>query len=198
MLNMEDKVIEKLIGAFMFLPGVGYKTAQRYAYKILDSDMGEVNNLANTILEAKNKVKFCTLCGGFSTNDICDICSKRTSKIICVVEEPKDIDYIERAKNFDCVYHVLHGCISPLNNKGPEDIRLKELLSRLNTDDYEEVIIATNPDVEGEATAMYIAKLLKPLNIKVTRLAQGISMGSDLEYTDEVTLGKALDARREI
>ena len=198
MLNMEDKVIEKLIGAFMFLPGVGYKTAQRYAYKILDSDMGEVNNLANTILEAKNKVKFCTLCGGFSTNDICDICSKRTSKIICVVEEPKDIDYIERAKNFDCVYHVLHGCISPLNNKGPEDIRLKELLSRLMDGHVKEVIIATNPRVEGEATAMYLSKLIKPLGVKVTRIAHGIPVGGDLEYTDEVTLTKALEGRREM
>ena len=195
---MEEKVIEKLIGAFMFLPGVGYKTAQRYAYKVLTGDEQEVKNLTSSILEAKEKVRFCKSCGGFSTTDICDICKNRNSKIICVVEEPKDISFIERVKNFDCVYHVLHGCISPLNNKGPDDIRLKELLVRVNEGNFEEVIIATNPNVEGEATAMYIAKLLKPLNIKVTRLAQGISMGSDLEYTDEVTLSKAIEARREI
>ena len=195
---MEEKVIEKLIGAFMFLPGVGYKTAQRYAYKVLTGDEQEVKNLASCIIDAKEKVKFCKICGGFSTADICDKCKNRNSKIICVVEEPKDISSIERVKNFDCVYHVLHGCISPLNNKGPDDIRLKELLLRVNEGDFEEVIIATNPSVEGEATAMYIAKLLKPLNIKVTRLAQGISMGSDLEYTDEVTLSKAIEARREI
>ena len=195
---MEEKIIEKLIGAFMFLPGVGYKTAQRYAYKVLLGDENDVKNLAHIIIEAKEKVRFCSLCGGFSTTDVCDKCRTRTSKIICVVEEPKDIDYIERAKNCELVYHVLHGTISPLNNRGPEDIRIKELLERLKTGDYTEVIIATNPSVEGEATSMYISRLLKPLGIKVTRLAQGISMGSDLEYTDEVTLSKALEARKEI
>ena len=195
---MEDKIIEKLIGAFMFLPGVGYKTAQRYAYKVLLGDEKDVKNLASSIIEAKDKVRFCSVCGGFATSDVCDKCRTRDSSIICVVEEPKDIDYIERAKSFDCVYHVLHGTISPLNNRGPDDIRIKELLERLNEKSFSEVIIATNPDVEGEATAMYIARLLKPIGIKVTRLAQGVSMGSDLEYTDEVTLSKALESRREI
>lgn len=195
---MEGKIIEKLIGAFMFLPGVGYKTAQRYAYKVLLGDEKDVKNLASSIIEAKDKVRFCSLCGGFATGDVCDKCRTRDSSIICVVEEPKDIDYIERAKSFDCVYHVLHGTISPLNNRGPDDIRIKELLERLNEKGFSEVIIATNPDVEGEATAMYIARLLKPIGIKVTRLAQGVSMGSDLEYTDEVTLSKALESRREI
>lgn len=195
---MEDNLIEKLIGAFMCLPGVGYKTAQRYAYQILNCEEEQAKTLANLIIETKSKVKLCRECGNFTTEEICDICKHRKSKIICVVKEPKDINCIEKVKNFDCVYHVLHGCISPLDNKGPDDIKIKELLIRLNSEEYSEVIVATNPDVQGEATAMYIAKLLKPLGIKVTRLAQGISMGSELEYADEITLSKAIEARREI
>jgi recombination protein RecR len=195
---MEEQVIEKLIGAFMALPGVGYKTAQRYAYSILTGDELVAKNLANSIVEAKQKVKFCSICGGFSTEYVCPICKNRTSRILCVVKSPQDINVIERVKNFDCNYHVLHGCISPLENKGPEDIRLKELLKRLSTGDFDEVIVATNPDVEGEATAMYISKILKPLGIKVTRLAQGIAIGSDLEYADEITLSRAIETRREI
>lgn len=195
---MEDNLIEKLIGAFMYLPGVGYKTAQRYAYQILNGDESEVRSLAETIVEAKSKIKLCEECGNFTTENVCSICKTRKSKIICVVKEPKDIGCIEKVKNFDCVYHVLHGCISPLENKGPNDIRLKELLERISKNEYEEVIVATNPDVQGEATAMYIAKLLKPLGLKVTRLAQGISMGSELEYADEITLSKAIEARREL
>ena len=195
---MEEKEVEKLIGAFMYLPGVGYKTAQRYAYKVLLGEQKDVENFVSTIIEAKQRVKFCKQCGGFATEDECEICKTRKSNVICVVEEPKDIASIERVKNLDCLYHVLNGCISPLNGKGPDDIRLKELLTRVAKQDIQEVIVATNPSVEGEATAMYIAKLLKPLSIKVTRLAQGISMGSDLEYTDEATLSKAIEARREI
>ena len=195
---MENNLIEKLVGAFMVLPGVGYKTAQRYAYHILSLDKESVANLSNTMVEAKSKIKFCSICGGFTENAICDICSTRKSKIICVVKDPKDISTMERVKGLDCVYHVLHGCISPLENKGPEDIRLKELLQRVHTGEFDEVIVATNPDIEGEATAMYISRLLAPFSIKVTRLAQGISMGSDLEYADEVTLSKAVEARREI
>ena len=195
---MEENLIEKLIGAFMSLSGVGYKTAQRYAYQILDEDEEVANNLASCIIEAKHKIKICSECGNFSSSDICEICKTRKSKIICVVKEPKDINCIEKVKNFDCVYHVLHGCISPLDNKGPDDIRIKELLTRVSTNAFDEVIVATNPDVQGEATAMYIAKILKPLGIKVTRLAQGISMGSELEYADEVTLSRAIEARREL
>ena len=195
---MEENLIERLVGAFMYLPGVGYKTAQRYAYQILNGSEDEAKNLASLIVETKAKVKLCEECGNFTTEEVCDICQHRKSKIICVVKEPKDVGCIEKVKNFDCVYHVLHGCISPLDNKGPNDIRLKELLQRLSSNSFEEVIVATNPDVQGEATAMYIAKLLKPLGIKVTRLAQGISMGSELEYADEVTLSKAIEARREI
>ncbi len=195
---MEEKELEKLIGSFMILPSVGYKTAQRYAYRILDLDKAKVEEFARTIVEAKEKIRFCKQCGGFSEGEICNICKNRKSKIICVVEEAKDIAIIEKVKSFDCLYHVLNGCISPLAGKGPEDIRLKELLVRLNNEEIEEVVVATNPSVEGEATAMYISKILKPLNIKVTRLAQGLSLGSDIDYADEVTLSKAIEGRREI
>ncbi len=195
---MEEQVIEKLVGAFMCLPGAGRKTAQRYAYSILGGDEDSARNLAQCIVVAKEQVKFCKVCGGFATDDLCGICKRRKSPIVCVVKDPKDVASIEKVKNFDCVYHVLHGCISPLENKGPEDIRIKELLERVNAGGITEVVVATNPDVEGEATAMYIARLLKPLGIKVTRLAQGISMGSDLEYADEVTLSRAIEARREL
>lgn len=195
---MEEKELEKLIGSFMILPGVGYKTAQRYAYRILDLDKDKVEDFAKTVVNAKEKIRFCSRCGGFSEGELCNICLSRHSKIICVVEEPKDIASIEKVKNFDCLYHVLNGCISPLAGKGPDDIRLKELLMRVNQEDISEVVVATNPSVEGEATAMYISKILKPLNIKVTRLAQGLSLGSDIDYADEVTLSKAIEARREI
>ena len=195
---MEENLLEKLIGAFMYLPGVGYKTAQRYAYHVLNGNFDDVKNFADIVLTAKKRIKFCSCCGNFATDDLCNICKERKSKIVCVVKEPKDILAIEKVKNFDCVYHVLHGCISPLDNKGPDDIRIKELLERLNEECFEEIIVATNPDVQGEATAMYIAKLLKPLGVKVTRLAQGISMGSELEYADEITLSKAIEARREL
>lgn len=195
---MEENLIEKLIGAFMSLNGVGYKTAQRYTYQILEGNEEIANNLATSIIEVRKRIKMCKECGNYTSNDICDICRTRKSKIICVVEQPKDVNCIERVKNFDCIYHILFGCISPLENKGPDDIRIKELLKRISTNKYEEVIVATNPDVQGEATAMYIAKILKPLGIKVTRLAQGISMGSELEYADEVTLSRAIEARREL
>ena len=192
------KSLDKLIGAFMMLPGVGFKTAQRYAYSILNSKPEDVKNLSDSIIDAKNNVKFCEVCGNFSEDEKCDICKTRSSNIVCVVKEAKDVAVLEKIKNLNCLYHVLNGCISPLEGRGPDDIRIKELLTRLNTEDVKEVIMATNPDVEGEATALYIAKILKPLGIKVTRLAQGISMGSDLEYADEVTLGRAIEARREI
>lgn len=182
----------------MMLPGVGYKTAQRYAYSILNADAGEVKNLSQALVDAKTNIKFCSVCGNFSENDTCEICANRQSKIICVVKEPKDVAVLEKVRNLNCLYHVLHGCINPLEGKGPDDIRIKELLTRVNSDDIQEVIMATNPDVEGEATALYVSKLLKPLNIKVTRLAQGIAMGSELEYADEVTLTRAIESRKEI
>ena len=153
---------------------------------------------SSAILEAKAKVGYCKECGDFTDGDVCEICKSRNPKIICVVKEPKDVDAMEKARTFNGVYHVLHGTINPLENRGPNDIRIKELLERISKLKTEEVIMATNPDVEGEATALYVAKLLKPLGVKVTRIAQGISMGSELEYADEITLARALEARREI
>ena len=190
--------IEKLINSFQKLPGVGYKTAQRYAYSIINMEKEQVKDFANSLVSVKENVKYCSVCGNFTDRDVCTICSERKSDIICVVKEPKDVLALEKVKDFDGLYHVLHGCISPIDGKGPDDIRIKELLDRIKKGNISEVILATNPDVEGEATAMYIAKLLKPLGVKVTRIAQGISIGSDLEYADEVTLSRAIEDRREL
>ena len=189
------EALEKLVCAFRSLPGVGLKTAQRYAYKIINSDKSYAEDFSDAILQAKEKIGYCKECGDFTDKEICDICSNRNPNIICVVKEPKDVVAIEKSKSFSGVYHVLHGTISPLENRGPNDIRIKELLERIQKHSTKEVIMATNPDVEGDATAMYIAKLLKPLAVKVTRLAQGVSMGSELEYADEVTLSRALEGR---
>lgn len=193
---MQNETIEKLIEQFRTLPGVGYKSAQRYAYSIIEGNKTRAENFAKAIVEAKNKIGFCKVCGNFTDREVCTICEKRNRKIICVVKEPKDVVSMEKVKDYNGVYHVLFGTISPLENKGPDDIRIRELLERIKEDCVEEVIMATNPDVEGDATAMYIARLLKPLDIKVTRLAQGVAMGSDLEYADEVTLSRALEERR--
>lgn len=193
-----DEPIERLIEYFRSLPGVGKKTAQRYAFYIIENNKDKAENFAKAIMDVKNKVRLCSECGNYSSNEVCPICQRRNQKIICVVQEPKDIVSMEKVKSFEGVYHVLFGCINPLENKGPNDIRIKELLTRVNKNGVQEVIMATNPDVEGEATAMYIAKVLKPLGVKVTRLAQGISIGSDIEFADEVTLEKALRARQEI
>ncbi len=193
---MQNETIEKLIEQFRTLPSVGYKTAQRYAYSIIEGSKTRAENFSNAIIEAKNKIGFCKECGNFTDREVCDICSKRNRKIICVVKEPKDVVSMEKVKDYEGVYHVLFGTISPLENKGPDDIRIRELLERIKNDGVEEVIMATNPDVEGDATAMYIARLLNPLGVKVTRLAQGVSMGSDLEYADEVTLSRAMEERR--
>ncbi|MGN0960724.1 MAG: recombination mediator RecR [Christensenellales bacterium] len=189
--------MEKLIYSFTKLPGVGRKTAERYAYKVLDMDKSDVELFASSLVEAKNNVKFCKECGNFTEDEICDICkSRRASNVICVVKDPKDIIAIEKSKNPKFKYHVLHGTINPMENRGPNEIRIKELLDRL--EGINEVILATNPDVEGEVTANYIAKILKTLGVKVTRLATGIQMGSDLQYADEVTLSKAIEDRKEL
>ena len=190
--------MQKLINAFTFLPGVGQKTAERYAYKILDLAENDVEFFSKALVEAKQNVHYCSICGNFTDKETCEICENRKSDIICVVKEPKDVMALEKARNANWLYHVLHGTISPLENKGPDDIRIKELIARISGGDIVEVIMATNPDVEGEVTANYIAKLIKPLGIKVSRLAQGIQMGSDLQYADEVTLSKALEDRKEI
>lgn len=190
--------IGKLINSFSKLPGVGNKTAARYAYHIIDMSLEEAKEFADSIMEVKTKVKFCTICGDYSDEDVCGQCKNNKSDIICVVAQPKDVAVMSKVKGHSIGYHVLHGTISPLSGKGPDDIRINELLKRINDNNISEVIMATNTDVEGEATAMYIARLLKPLGVRVTRLAQGISIGSDLEYADEVTLSKALDDRKEM
>lgn len=189
--------IGRLINQFTKLPGVGKKTAQRYAYKIIDMSAEDAKAFADSILDCKKKVRYCSVCGNFSEEETCDICKKRDHGIICVVKEPKDVIALEKLREYKGVYHVLHGVISPMDGVGPNDIRIKELLARVGGG-VTEVIIATNPDVEGDATAMYIAKLLKPLGVTVTRLAHGIPVGGEIEYTDEVTLSRAFIERKEI
>ena len=191
--------IEKLIESFERLPSIGHKTAARLAFYILNSSEEETNEFINSIKNAKANLKYCSKCYNISDTDPCTICAnpKRDENVICVVEDVRDIIAIERTHEYKGVYHVLHGSISPMNGIGPDDIKIKELLARINTE-TKEVIIATNPRVEGEATAMYISKLLKPLGVKTTRIAQGIPIGGDLESTDEITLSKALEGRREL
>ena len=191
--------IEKLIESFERLPSIGHKTAARLAFLILNCSEEETNEFINSIQNAKKNLKYCSKCYNISDTDPCTICSnpKRDENVICVVEDVRDIIAIERTHEYKGVYHVLHGSISPMNGVGPDDIKLKELLARI-TPEIKEVIIATNPRVEGEATAMYISKLLKPLGVKITRIAHGIPIGGDLEYTDEITLSKALEGRREL
>ncbi len=191
--------IEKLIESFEKLPSIGHKTAARLAFYILNSSEEETNEFINSIKNAKANLKYCSKCYNISDTDPCIICSnpKRDENTICVVEDVRDIIAIERTHEYKGVYHVLHGSISPMNGIGPDDIKIKELLSRI-TPEVKEVILATNPRVEGEATAMYISKLLKPLGVKITRIAHGIPIGGDLEYTDEITLSKALEGRREL
>ena len=192
--------IEKLIEAFEKLPSIGSKTAARLAFYILNSSEEETKEFVNSILEAKKNLKYCSVCYNISDTDPCMICANkgRDKSIICVVEDVKDIVAMEKTHEFKGVYHVLHGSISPMNGVGPDDIKIKELLSRLMEGDVKEIILATNPRVEGEATAMYLSKLIKPLGIKVTRIAHGIPVGGDLEYTDEITLSKALEGRIEL
>ena len=190
--------IGRLINEFSKLPGVGKKSAQRYAYKIINMTESEAQEFAAAILNVKKKVKYCKVCGNFTENDECDICKERDGRVICVVKEPKDVIALEKLHEYKGVYHVLHGVINPMEGVGPNDIRIRELLARLNEGNVEEVILATNPDVEGDATAMYIAKLIKPLGVKVTRLSRGIPVGSEIEYTDDVTLARAFVERKEI
>ena len=195
-MKKEIESIAKLTNMFSRLPGVGRKTAERYCYKIIDMPKEDVQEFIDSINEVKDKVFYCSECGNFTDIDPSPICKDRNKKTICVVASPQDVIAFERVKEFDGVYHVLHGTISPLDGRGPNDIRIKELLDRISKSNVEEVIMATNPDVEGEATAMYIAKLLKPLGVKVSRLAQGVAMGSDLEYADDVTLSHAFVNRK--
>ncbi len=192
--------IEKLIESFEKLPSIGHKTAQRLAFYMLDLPDTEVLEFTNSIINAKNNLKFCSICFNIADSDPCHICSnaKRDKSTICVVEDVRDVIAMERTHEYKGVYHVLHGTISPMNGIGPNDIKIKELLTRLLPGQVNEVILATNPRVEGEATSMYISKLIKPLGVKVTRIARGIPVGGDLEYTDEVTLTQALENRNEL
>ena len=190
--------IARLVNEFSKLPGVGKKTAERYAYYVIKLKSEEAQEFADAITNCKNKIKFCEICGNFTESSPCDNCGKKSYDTICVVKEPKDCAVIQKANVYSGAFHVLHGTISPMQGVGPNDIRIKELLMRVNNNDIKEVIIATNPDVEGEATALYIAKLLKPLGIKVSRIAQGVAMGSDLQYADSVTLSKAISDRKEL
>ena len=190
--------IARLINEFTKLPGVGAKTAQRSAYQVINMGEEEARLFADAIVNAKKQVKYCKICGNYSEGEICDICQERRSEIICVVKEPKDVIALEKAHEFNGVYHVLHGVINPLEGIGPNDIRIKELLERISKGGVKEVIMATNPDVEGEATAMYVATILKPLGIKVTRLAHGIAVGTELEYADVSSLSRAIIDRRNI
>ncbi len=189
--------IGRLVNQFSKLPGVGKKTALRYAYKIIDMSADEAKQFADSILECKSKVRYCSVCGNFSQEEVCEICKRRDGSVICVVKEPKDVIALEKLREFKGVYHVLHGVISPMDGIGPNDLTIKELLERVSKG-VNEVIIATNPDVEGDATAMYIAKLIKPLGVTVTRLAHGIPIGGEIEYTDEVTLSRAFIERKQI
>lgn len=190
----------KLVEEFEKLPGIGSKTAQKMAYYIISSDKSVAKSFADSLMEAKEKIRCCSVCQNITDKDICSICSesKRDGSIICVVEKPSDIDSIERTRDYNGLYHVLHGLISPMNDVGPDDIKLSELLHRVSENDIKEVIMATSPNVEGQATAMYIAKILKPFEIKVTGLALGIPVGGSLEYSDSVTLARAMENRREI
>ena len=192
--------IEKLIESFEKLPSIGHKTAQRLAFYMLDLSQEEVEDFTNSILNAKKNLHFCSKCFNISDTDPCNICSnaKRDESTICVVEDVRDVLAMERTHEYNGVYHVLHGSISPMNGVGPDDIKIKELLTRVMDGNVKEIILATNPRVEGEATSMYISKLVKPLGIKTTRIARGIPVGGDLEYTDEITLTKALEGRSEI
>jgi len=199
-MSMYSPSIEKLIQSFEKLPSIGNKTAARLAFYILNASEEETNDFISSIVNAKKNLKYCSKCYNISDTDPCPICAnpKRDQSEICVVEDVRDIIAMEKTHEFRGVYHVLHGSISPMNGVGPDDIKIKELLARLMDGQVKEVILATNPRVEGEATAMYLSKLIKPLGIKVTRIAHGIPVGGDLEYTDEITLTKALEGRREI
>ena len=199
-MNYYAKPLNRLIGELSRLPGIGGKTAQRLAFHILSMDEKDVNTLADVIKQAKKEMVYCSVCGNLTDRDPCAICSdkSRDESTICVVESPRDLVAMEKIKEYHGYYHVLHGTISPMDGIGPDDINLKSLISRLGNENVKELIIATNPTIEGEATAMYIARLIKPSGIKVSRIAHGIPVGGELEYADEVTLLKAVEGRREL
>jgi recombination protein RecR len=192
--------IARLLEELERLPGIGPKSAQRVAYWLLTSDTADAQRLADAIVEVKRTIHFCGRCFNFAEGDLCSICAdpERDTTAICVVEEPRDVIAIERTGEFHGLYHVLHGAISPIDGVGPDQLRMRELIERLGAEEVREVVVATNPNVEGETTALYLARLIKPLGIRVTRIASGLPVGGDLEFADEVTLGRALEARREM
>lgn len=192
--------ILKLVNHLSKLPGIGQKSAQRLAYHIISLPEDQVRELAVAIWNGKKQVHFCPVCGNYTDTDPCALCSneERDKRILCVVKDPRDVAALERMREYTGMYHVLHGVISPMDGIGPDDIRIRELMQRLATEPVEEVVLATNPDIEGEATAAYISRLLKPLGIRVTRIAHGVPIGGDLEYIDEITLLKAFEGRREL
>ena len=192
-----SSAIQKLLDEFERLPGIGPKSAQRIVYWVLNQEKADALRLADAIVEVKDSVHFCSRCFNYAQDELCDICesSKRNHAVICVVSEPRDIPPIERTGSFSGVYHVLGGALSPLEGIGPEDLRIAELMARLNDASVEEVILATNPNIEGEITASYLARLIKPLGVTVSRLASGLPVGGDLEFADEVTLGRAIESR---
>ena len=192
--------IDRLINEFSKLPGVGRKTAQRLAFRVMDMNENDVKGLAKALVDVKQEIKYCSVCCNISDSDVCPICSNshRDASTICVVEDPRDVAAMERTKDYNGKYHVLNGVISPLDGVGPEMLNIKELISRLGDGQVKELIMATNPTIEGEATAMYISRLVKPMGVKVTRIAHGLPVGGDLEYADDVTISKALEGRREI
>ena len=196
----DGRALQRLLDELGRLPGIGPKSAQRIAYHLLEADAEEARRLANAIMEVKQQVHFCPVCFSYATRDTCDVCADsshdRTS--ICVVSEPRDVQAIERTGSYHGLYHVLGGVISPMDKVGPDQLHVRELLQRLASGEVGEVILATNPDVEGETTATYLARTIRPLGVTVTRLASGLPVGGDLEYADEVTLGRAIEARREV
>ncbi|RGS51104.1 recombination protein RecR [Olsenella sp. AF16-14LB] len=196
----DGHALQRLLDELGRLPGIGPKSAQRIAYYLLEADAEEARRLATAILEVKQQVHFCPICFSYATRDTCDVCSdaSRDRTTICVVSEPRDVSAIERTGSYHGLYHVLGGVISPMDKIGPEQLRVKELLSRLASGEVQEVILATNPDVEGETTATYLSHIIRPLGVRVSRLASGLPVGGDLEYADEVTLGRAIEARREV
>ena len=192
--------IQRMVSELARLPGIGQKTAQRLAYHIVGLPLEEVHALAAALWQGRKAIRYCERCGNFSAAELCAVCAeeKRQNGQICVVRDPRDVAAMERMHDYHGLYHVLHGTLSPMDGVGPNDIRIKELISRIGSEEVEEVILATNPDIEGEATATYIARLLKPMGVKCTRIAHGVPVGSDLEYADEVTLSKAMEGRREL
>lgn len=196
--SVYEGVVQELIDELGRLPGVGPKSAQRIAFHILQAELTDVRRLAHSLLEVKDKVRFCSVCGNVAQQEQCGICrdQRRDAAVICVVEEPKDVVAIERTREFRGRYHVLGGAISPIEGVGPDDLRIRELLARLADGTVTELILATDPNLEGEATATYLARMIKPMGLKVTRLASGLPVGGDLEYADEVTLGRAFEGRR--